>query len=300
MSPSPSSSAQAHILKPVPAKALHLIFNVREGADHHEALALVSQLLASCDKQSMVVGLGHGFTQRLQIKAPAAHKAFAAPTRSRLKLPVTHGDVWLWLRSSLHDASDLEQAKLLARQRVVMALMNAHFVLQESVACFRHGEGRDLTGYEDGTENPKGKKAVAAAIAADGSSFVALQKWQHQWQKIDAMSERERNHSIGRVRTSNAEIAAAPESAHVKRTAQEDFTLSDGSQGFSLRRSMPWSDAQHSGLMFASFGKNYEAFEAQLAKMTGAVDGITDALFKMSQPVSGAYFWCPPAGHRLS
>jgi porphyrinogen peroxidase len=290
---------QAHILKPVPAKALHLIFNLRESAECGEALALASQLLTSCNKQGMVMGLGHGFTQRLQIKAPAAQKAFAAPAGSRLKLTATHGDLWLWLRSGLEDASGLEQGKLLARQREVTARLNAQFALQESVACFRHGEGRDLTGYEDGTENPKGEKARAAAIAADGSSFVALQKWQHQWQKIDAMSERERNHSIGRVRTSNEEIDAAPESAHVKRTAQEDFTLSDGSQGFSLRRSMPWSDAQHSGLMFASFGKNYEAFEAQLAKMTGAVDGITDALFKMSKPVSGAYFWCPPSGARL-
>jgi putative iron-dependent peroxidase len=28
--------------------------------------------------------------------------------------------------------------------------------------------------------------------------------------------------------------------------------------------------------------------------MVGAEDGITDALFKFTQPVSGSYFWCPP------
>jgi porphyrinogen peroxidase len=291
---------QAQILKPVPAKAVHLILNLREGADRSEALALLGQLLILCEKQGMVMGLGHGLVQRLKIKAPAAHKAFAAPLGSRLKLPATHGDLWVWLRSSLNDASGLEQGKLLARQRELLVLLDAKFVVQESVACFRHGEGRDLTGYEDGTENPKGKKALAAAIAQDSSSFVALQKWQHQWHKMDAMSEQQRNHAIGRVRTSNEEIETAPESAHVKRTAQENFTLSDGALGFSLRRSMPWSDAQHSGLMFASFGKNYEAFEAQLAKMTGAMDGITDAVFKMSKPVSGAYFWCPPAGHHFA
>ncbi len=35
-------------------------------------------------------------------------------------------------------------------------------------------------------------------------------------------------------------------------------------------------------------------FEAQLLRMTGAEDGVVDALFSFTRPVSGAYFWCPP------
>jgi putative iron-dependent peroxidase len=46
--------------------------------------------------------------------------------------------------------------------------------------------------------------------------------------------------------------------------------------------------------MFVAFGASFDAFEAQLARMVGAEDGITDALFKVSRPTSGAYFWCPP------
>jgi porphyrinogen peroxidase len=290
---------QAHILKPVPAHALHLVFALRANADRAMAIGELQTLLAQSGDEALVLGLGHSLCSKLRLGAPNALKAFSAHERSKVKMPQTHGDVWIWLRSALNDVSGLEQGKLLARQRRVVQTLASVFDLSSCEVCFRHGEGRDLTGYEDGTENPKGKKALAAAIAADGSSFVALQKWQHQWHKIDAMSEQQRNHAIGRVRTSNDEIESAPESAHVKRTAQEDFTLSDGSLGFSLRRSMPWSDGQHSGLMFTSIGKNFEAFEAQLAKMTGAVDGITDALFKMSKPVSGAYFWCPPVGHRF-
>jgi hypothetical protein len=30
------------------------------------------------------------------------------------------------------------------------------------------------------------------------------------------------------------------------------------------------------------------------AEKAGLDDGITDALFRISKPVSGAYFWCPP------
>jgi putative iron-dependent peroxidase len=29
--------------------------------------------------------------------------------------------------------------------------------------------------------------------------------------------------------------------------------------------------------------------------MVGAEDGIVDALFKFTQPVTGCYFWCPPS-----
>ena len=41
-------------------------------------------------------------------------------------------------------------------------------------------------------------------------------------------------------------------------------------------------------------GESFDAFEAQLKRMVGAEDGITDALFKFTTPISGSYFWCPP------
>jgi porphyrinogen peroxidase len=289
-----SNTHQPGISLPVPALAQHLFFNLKPSAETALARSALRQLLQASDGKRSVIGLSLRLCHELGISAPAELKAFAPPAKSKIKLPDTQSDVWIWLRSKAQD-DGLQQAALLSAQRDFMHVLGDQFDLKDSVHCFRHGSGRDLTGYEDGTENPKGKRALAAGLSAGGSSFVAIQKWQHRWAKIEAMSERERNLAVGRVRSSNAELDTAPPSAHVKRTAQEDFTLSDGSAGFSLRRSMPWKDAQQSGLMFVSFGKNFEAFEAQLARMTGAEDGITDAMFRMSKPVSGAYFWCPPA-----
>ena len=57
---------------------------------------------------------------------------------------------------------------------------------------------------------------------------------------------------------------------------------------------MPWSDSQQAGLVFVAFGKSFDAFEALLNRMVGKDDGIVDALFKFTHPVSGSYFWCPP------
>jgi len=88
----------------------------------------------------------------------------------------------------------------------------------------------------------------------------------------------------------NKELEKAPASAHVKRTAQESFDP----EAFILRRSMPWSEGTRGGLNFVAFGKSFDAYEAQLKRMVGAEDGITDALFKFTLPISGSYFWCPP------
>ena len=61
-----------------------------------------------------------------------------------------------------------------------------------------------------------------------------------------------------------------------------------------VRRSMPWNDATREGLVFVAFGHTLQAFEAVMRRMVGLDDGITDGMFRFSQPVNGAYFWCPP------
>lgn len=104
------------------------------------------------------------------------------------------------------------------------------------------------------------------------------------------MTTAQQDQAIGRRRSDNAELDDAPPSAHVKRTAQESFEP----EAFMLRRSMPWADATMAGLVFVAFGKSFDAFEAQLRRMIGAEDGIIDALFGFTRPVSGAYFCCPP------
>jgi putative iron-dependent peroxidase len=170
------------------------------------------------------------------------------------------------------------------------------FVCENVLDAFQYDTGRDLTGFEDGTENPKGDNAIAAGIVQgkgdgmNGSSFVAVQQWVHNFARFDALSPTEQDHSIGRRKSDNQELPDAPASAHVKRTAQESFEP----EAFVLRRSMPWGDGAQGGLNFVAFGKSFDAFEAQLKRMVGAEDGIVDGLFQYTRPISGSYFWCPP------
>jgi putative iron-dependent peroxidase len=227
-------------------------------------------------------------------------RTFAAIDAHGVHVPSTPCDLCCWLRGD--DTGDLVH---LTRQ--LEKALSPALALGQVIDSFRHGQGpnghgRDLTGYEDGTENPVGDEALQAALVSGqvpglaGSSFMAVQQWRHDLDAFEAMSGPTRDAAMGRRLADNEEIEEAPRCAHVKRTAQEDFEP----PAFVLRASMPWAQGREAGLVFVAFGHSFDAFEALLHRMTGRDDGVTDALFTLSQPLTGAYFWCPPVhGKRL-
>lgn len=235
-----------------------------------------------------MVGIGPSVAQALGRQVDGL-RVFAAISGPGVDVPATPAALWLWLRGN-------DRGELLHQARQFEELLLPAFYLREAVDGFQYQDGHDLTGYEDGTEDPRDAAAEAAGLVRgrgpglDGSSFVAVQRWVHEFRRFDAMPAEQQDMSIGRHRIGNAEIADAPPSAHVKRTAQETFSP----PAFVLRRSMPWGNGLEGGLMFVAFGHSLDAFEAQLRRMTGAQDGIIDALFRFTWPVTGAYFWCPP------
>lgn len=278
------TSIQPGILAPVPSVARYLTFDIHGGG----AGVALARLSASTDGLSQVVGIGRSLALALGREVPGL-RDFPSRSGAGYEVPATGGALWCWLRGE-------DRGDLVHRTRVLEALLAPAFRANGVVDAFRHGEGRDLTGYEDGTENPVGDAALDAAAARDagpgldGGSCVAVQRWRHDYSAFDAMGRERQDLCIGRRRDDNQEIDDAPPSAHVKRTAQESFEP----EAFVLRRSMPWSDDRESGLQFVAFGRSFDAFEAQLRRMTGGEDGVADALFEFTRPVTGAYFWCPP------
>jgi len=279
------SEPQTAILAPLPALGRYLSFSARPQGELRAALRALAEL---ADGERLVVGLGESLVRALGRNVPGLH-SFASAVGPGLELPATPAALWCWLRGD-------DRGDLVHLTRKVQAAVDGALALDQVIEAFRHGGGRDLSGYEDGTENPTGDAAMEAAFVAgqgkglDGASLVAVQQWLHDFGRFDAMSPREQDQTIGRRRSDNVELDDAPASAHVKRTAQESFEP----EAFMLRRSMPWSEGVRSGLMFVAFGKSFDAFEVQLQRMIGAEDGITDALFRFTRPITGAYFWCPP------
>ncbi len=290
------SLTQAAVLAPVPGVGRYLFYAVKDGLAVREQLQKFSHLV---DGLTVLVGLGPELVDALGAEVPGLHP-FVALDAGSIPVPSTPTSLCVWLRAA--DRGDLVH---LTRQ--VEAALSPAFHLEKLIDAFRHGKGpnghgRDLTGYEDGTENPDGDEALAAAVlqgagpGLDGSTFMAVQQWVHNLDAFEAMTGIEQDHTYGRRRRDNEELANAPASAHVKRVEQESFEPA----AFVVRRSMPWSEGQSAGLVFVSFGKSFDAFEVQMRRMAGLDDGVTDALFTFSHPVTGAFFWCPPMqGGRL-
>ena len=277
--------SQPGLLAPVPDFSRYLEFRAVPDQDLRPAL---DALAKTAINETLVVGFGPGLVEGLGHKLDGL-RTFPALSGPGCEIPSTQADIWCQIRGT-------DRGEIIHAARAFTRQLGTAFQSERVVDSFRFGPGLDLTGYEDGTENPQDEAAADAALVQgagpglDGSSFVAVQQWVHDLDHFESLPPEERDNIIGRRISDNHELAEAPASAHVKRTAQESFEP----EAFVVRRSMPWADAATEGLYFVAFGNTLDAFEVQLRRMAGEEDGILDGLFRFSRPVSGSYFWCPP------
>lgn len=265
--------------------ARFLFFSVSDEASVQSAL---TDLAVMINTEETVVGIGESVI-RLLDRSVAGLRCFPAQTAAGIDIPSAPTALWCWLRGN-------DRGELFHRSRQLEELLVPGFALDAVTDSFQYDANRDLSGYEDGTENPEGDEALRVAIVSgqgqgmDGSSFVAVQQWLHDMDAFQSMTTEEQDDVIGRHVADNEEFDEAPESAHVKRAAQESFDP----EAFIVRRSMPWAEGMNGGLMFVAFGRSFDAYEAILNRMLGNEDGIVDGLFSFTRPLTGAYFWCPP------
>ncbi len=279
------SNYQSGILADVPLHARYLFYSLASDADIQTALDTAKPLI---DGNQTVIGLGSSTLHTLG-KAVPGMKTFPAMSHTGIDIPSTPYALMLWLRGD-------ERGELTHRTRQLTEALAPAFELDDVIESFKYRDGDDLTGYEDGTENPEGSDAINAAFVQNandelnGSSFIAIQQWVHDFNTFQSHSTEEQDNIFGRRISDNEEIEDAPKSAHVKRTAQEDFDP----EAFVVRRSMPWSASDGEGLVFVAFGNSFDAFEALLNRMIGEDDGVVDALFSFTRPITGGYYLCPP------
>ncbi len=276
--------SQPAILAEPPALGRSLTFRLAAEADPRAALR---GLRDGFELDWGVVGVGELVTRALggDVTGLRTFPGLSGPTAT---VPSTQQALWVFLRG-------VDRGALFDTTERVEALVGGAFLLHDAMDTFTYAGGRDLTGYEDGTENPRGDAAADAALvsAGDGlagSSFVAVQRWVHDLRRFRGFPADRRDTTIGRRADTNDEIAEAPASAHVKRSAQESYEP----PAFMVRRSIPWATAHEQGLEFIAYGASLDPFERVLRRMVGLEDGIVDALFTFSRPVTGGYYWCPP------
>lgn len=239
------------------------------------------------------VAFGPELWAKLYGQSPAGFKQLE-PIQGSFEMPVVPADVFIHIASARADLC------FAISQSFFNGIQNQVEVLDERV-CFRYLDGRDLTGFIDGTENPQfpdDRDEVAllgddAGIFAKGS-FVFAQRYVHDLDKWKHLKVDAQEHVIGRTKLESIELDddVKPENAHVARAVIED---DEGEELEILRHSLPYGDGQgEQGLFFLAYTKDLTRIDQMLVRMFGTSgDGIHDRLLHFVTAVDGAYFFAP-------
>ena len=140
----------------------------------------------------------------------------------------------------------------------------------DEVHGFRYFDDRDVIGFVDGTENPRGDAAREAAIvggedpAFAGGSYVIVQKYLHDMKAWNALPVETQEHIIGRRKLSDVELSDAdkPAYAHNALTNIEE----NGRQLQILRDNMPFGRPGHGefGTYFIGYSRTPRVTETML------------------------------------
>jgi putative iron-dependent peroxidase len=205
-------------------------------------------------------------------------------------VPSTQRDIWIWIHGTELD-DNLDRALEVHRHLASVAR------LELDERGFTYHDSRDLTGFIDGTANPKGEAARAAALVPSGEpgaggAFVLSQRWVHDLGAFRALPIAEQERIIGRTKPDSIELEgeAMPADSHVSRT---DVTK-DGVALKIYRRSVPFGNVTEHGLYFLAFSRDPTRFDVLLARMFGASgDGVHDRLIEFSRPLTSSNWFAP-------
>ena len=224
-------------------------------------------------------------------EAPASLDRFHAITAPDGRgAPATQHDAWIWISSSSPDVA-FDHARAAAN-----AVADAALLVAEQPG-FAYHEGRDETGFIDGTANPPVRRAAEVALVppgepGQGGSHVLAMRWVHDLDAFHSLPVGEQEAVIGRTKVDSVELADAdkPPTAHIARVEIE----ADGRELPIFRRSVPYGNVGEHGLYFVAFSADPSRYERMLARMFGTSrDGVRDRLTDFSRPVSGAYYFAP-------
>ncbi len=208
--------------------------------------------------------------------------------------PSTPGDILIHLRAERADlVFDLAS-------RLVTLLGDAVLPIDE-VQGFRSFDARSILGFVDGTENPVGAAADAAAFIGDedpafaGGSYVLVQKYLHDMVAWNALSIPEQERVIGRTRIDDIELddAVKPSNSHI---ALNVITDAAGEELKIVRANLPFGQPSRGefGTYFIGYAKDPAITLRMLSNMfIGDPPGNYDRILDFSTAVTGTLFFVP-------
>ena len=213
-----------------------------------------------------------------------------------LSMPSSQSEVFIWAHS--HSKSVI--IDFLMKSKMTLEGLLTIEIEQEG---FRYHDSRDLTGFVDGSANPKGENRqeemlIPGGQAHEKGTFVITQIWKHNLSAFHGHQVEEQEQIIGRTKEDSIELEgeAMPNNSHV---SSVDLKV-DGEAMKIYRRSYPFANTSDKGLFFLGFSKSIQRFDVQLKSMLGlSDDGISDRLMDFSTPETGSYYFAPSENELL-
>ncbi len=272
-----------------------LEFSLRDGAD---ATAAVTSIADMHDprKTTEGVNLVIGFRPELwsavrPAEAPADAASFLRDIvgSDGYTIPATQADLFVWIAGASYDnVFDVATA--------AVDYLKPHAALVRELTGWAYQHNRDLTGFQDGTENPTLVEAPDVALIPDGQpgaggSVLLFQQWKHDagaWRALPTLGQ---ELIIGRTKAESVELDERhmPADSHVTRTTLEE----DGEEIKIFRRNTPYGAVGDHGTVFVGFAKRQYPLQRMLERMAGVGDGVRDALTRFSIPLTGSYYFVP-------
>lgn len=276
--------------------ALFLVLKVKRPAkDGRPILGEIARRLEQLtpeDRAARLLGsvaIGYDFWKKAGLgNRPKYLRPFRPIGSGKRKAPATHGDLLVHLVSKRHDLNFRLASEIVAGGRISV---------MTEIHGFRYLDARDLTGFIDGTENPKGSRERSeAALVGDedphfsGGSYVFTQKYIHNLEAWGKLSQKAQERIIGRTKPASIELKGKPATAHISRVVIEE----NGEELEIVRHSFPYGTTTEAGLFFIAYTKNPSIPEKMLSRMMGVSgDGQHDHLMDFTRPDTGGNFFAP-------
>jgi putative iron-dependent peroxidase len=300
-----SAVAQA-VDAPLTRAAIFLVVTLNPGAENNAILRSFcgdfASLVRAVDFRDLEAGLscvmafGSGAWDRLfGTPRPAELHPFREVRAGARHAVSTPGDLLFHIRAKRMDLCFEMATQIMAR------IGNAVTTVDE-VQGFRYFDDRDLLGFVDGTENPRGAAATSAVLIGDedpdfcGGSYVIVQKYLHDLAAWNALSTEAQERIIGRTKLADIELSDSvkPTSAHNALTN----IVENGVQVQILRDNMPFGRpaAGEFGTYFIGYSRSPRVTEQMIENMfVGRPPGNYDRLLDFSRAVTGSLFFVPSA-----
>ncbi len=294
------------VAAPLTRAAIFLVLTINPGPEHRETVRAfcgdLAALLRAVEFRdiegglSCVMGFGSDAWDRLfGAPRPAELHPFREIRAGERHAVATPGDLLFHIR-----AKRMDLCFELATQ--IMARIGDAVSAVDEVHGFRYFDDRDLIGFVDGTENPRGDAAIDAVLIGEedatfaGGSYVIVQKYLHDLKEWDALPTEAQERIIGRKKLSDIELddSVKPTSAHSALTT----IVEDGKEVKILRDNMPFGRAAEGefGTYFIGYSRSPRTIEQMLENMfVGRPPGNYDRLLDFSRAVTGNLFFVPSA-----